>query len=337
MKQNWLMKSLMGEKKNLAVCISLDVEEEGLFSGSYQAWNCSVTNVQRLRKLEPLCRELGFPLTLLCTHSVFDNPEARKTLEYMRDTCGAEIGAHLHHWSTPPYDKSSLQSPPLRSGVLSRDTLRKRLEVLLNAGRDFQGAPLECFRMGRWDLLASWRPMLSESGILIDSSICPLRHFAGGPNHFSAPSDPYWVRGKDKLLLEAPITQIPLNGAIAKMWDSLCGKNQYLRDRFHFFGAASANPFWHGPGIMRLATRLHSMRGGKVLSIFWHSSEMLPGASPHTPDEEAANTFLEKIFKFGRWLNENYNVKAITMRELYQMAPDFSFDDYAEDSDNRDW
>lgn len=62
------MKSLMGEKKNLAVCISLDVEEEGLFSGSYQAWNCSVTNVQRLRKLEPLCRELGFPLTLLCTH-----------------------------------------------------------------------------------------------------------------------------------------------------------------------------------------------------------------------------------------------------------------------------
>ena len=79
------------------------------------------------------------------------------------------------------------------------------------------------------------------------------------------------------------------------------------------------------------------MRGGKVLSIFWHSSEMLPGASPHTPDEEAANTFLEKTFKFGRWLNENYNVKAITMRELYQMAPDFSFDDYAEDSDNRDW
>ena len=86
------------------------------FSGSYQAWNCSVTNVQRLRKLEPLCRGTWFPLTLLCTHSVFDNPEARKTLWIHERHMRRWNRAHLHHWSTPPYDKSSLQSPPLRSG-----------------------------------------------------------------------------------------------------------------------------------------------------------------------------------------------------------------------------
>lgn len=311
-------------KPDLAVCISLDVEEEGLFSGNYPGKNCSVANVALLKRLEPLTRELGLPLTLLCTHSVFANADARKTLEYMRDKCGAEIGAHLHHWSTPPFSENE-SGPPVKSGLLPRDLLQKRLEALLDAGRDFQGAPLESFRMGRWDLLSSWRPMLADMGILTDSSICPLRHFPNGPNHFSAPADPYWVGGGANPFLEAPITQIPLNGAIARIWNKIAGKSQALRDKFHFFGAASANPYWHGPQIMRLAANLHSMRGGKVLSMFWHSSEMLAGASPHVPDETSANAYLEKIFSFGRWLNDKFNVKGVTMRELYELAPELDF------------
>ncbi len=83
------------------------------------------------------------------------------------------------------------------------------------------------------------------------------------------------------------------------MWDSFFVVKSVFERPFPLFWSSKRQSFWHGPGIMRLATRLHSMRGGKVLSIFWHSSEMLPGASPHTPDEEAANTFLEKSSNSG--------------------------------------
>ena len=152
----------------LRVIVSLDVEEEGLFSGNYAATGCGVRNVALLRRLAPLTRELGFPLTLFCAHTVFANSEACEHLAWMRDHCDAEIAAHLHHWSTPPLDEgqhtppahTEKHGPPIRTDRLPRQLLRQRLRTLLDAGRDFQGAPLTSFRMGRWDLKASVRPLL---------------------------------------------------------------------------------------------------------------------------------------------------------------------------------
>ncbi len=92
-----------GARPPLRVVISLDVEEEGLFSGRYAATGCGVRNVELLPRLAPLCRDLGFPLTLFCAYTVFASAPGRAVLARMRDDYGAEIGAHLHHWSTPPW------------------------------------------------------------------------------------------------------------------------------------------------------------------------------------------------------------------------------------------
>lgn len=172
----------------LRVIVSLDVEEEGLFSGRYAATGCGVRNVALLRELAPLTQELGFPLTLFCAHTVFASAEARPHLAWLRDHYGAEIAAHLHHWSTPPLSEGPLaDGPPPRTDTLPRPLLRARLHTLLQAGRDFQGAPLTSFRMGRWDCKAVLRPLLAAEGITLDSSVCPLRVFDhAGPDHFLA-------------------------------------------------------------------------------------------------------------------------------------------------------
>lgn len=317
--------STPGAKPPLRVIVSLDVEEEGLFSGKYAATHCGVRNVALLPLLAPLSDELGFPLTLFCAHTVFADAACCRVLESMRDRHGAEIAAHLHHWSTPPLDAApSAGGPPARTDKLPRDLLRRRLQTLLDEGARFNGAPLTSFRMGRWDLKKSVRPLLAEAGITLDSSVCPLRSFAGGADHFLAPADPYWVEGDGPTrLLEAPITQIPLARTLPRLWYGLSPRR--CLDSFHFWGALSANPFWHGPCAMRWAVRLHHARGGRVLSLFWHSSEMLPGGSPHMPDERSARAFRERLFAFFRWLRDTFTVQGCTAAGLRAEADSLFF------------
>ncbi|GHU94970.1 hypothetical protein AGMMS49974_05460 [Deltaproteobacteria bacterium] len=315
------------DKQPLFVIVSLDVEEEGLFSGRYAAAGCGVRNVALLPRLAPLTRELNFPLTLFCAYTVLADPETRATLAFMRDDLGAEIGAHLHHWSTHPLTAETRAGtcPPERTHRLERNLLRRRLRTLLVTGQELQSAPLTSFRMGRWDLKSQVRPLLAEAGITLDSSVCPLRAYPGGPDHFLAPADPYWAEDAPGLrLLEAPITQIALLPELARCWHAIASP-PLLLDSFHFWGVASANPVWHSSRIMRLASRLHAARGGRVLHLFWHSSEMLPGASPNVPDQSATDALLQKIYRFLQWLKETFSVQGITAAQLYNLAPSLSF------------
>jgi hypothetical protein len=312
-------------KAPLCVIVSLDVEEEGLFSGRYPAAGCGVRNVALLPRLAPLTRELGFPLTLFCAYTVFDDVDARRVLAFMRDECGAEIAAHLHHWSTPPLLSAGGEiKTPERTHRMRDSLLRQRLDSLLTAGRRFQGSPLTSFRMGRWDLKSTLRPLLGEFGITLDSSVCPLRAFEGGADHFLAPADPYWTGDTGQGLLESPVTQIAAVPWLARLWHKHVRRPSLL-DSFHYWGAVSANPVWHSEGIMRLAARLHVSRGGRVLHLFWHSSEMLPGASPHVPDEAASRALFKKICSFLKWLKENFTVCAVTAAQLRNAAASFNF------------
>ena len=53
---------------------------------------------------------------------------------------------------------------------------------------------------------------------------------------------------------------------------------------------------------MQLAAHLHRRRGGRVLTMFFHSSELKPGASRLFPTEAAVSRFVEKIRTFLTWL-----------------------------------
>lgn len=302
----------------LYVCISLDTEEEGLFSGVYQSISPPVTNIAHLERLVPLTAELGFPLTFFCSYAVLENDNAWSVIKEFVSSYRAEAGAHLHHWSTPPWTPPS-QGEPTRTHKLPLSLLSERLANLLKLGHLRLTHPMTSFRMGRWDLKRSLLPLLASHGIKVDSSICPLRVFKNGPNHFIADANPYWVATEYGKILEAPITQIPLSRSAAKLWAHLWAKKPHVLDTFHFFGALSANPVWHSLAIMKLATKLYYARGGNVLNFFWHSSELLPGASPNVPSDDAANALIKKINTFCRWLRTQFDVIPITATQLVEL------------------
>ncbi len=308
-------------RRPLTVLVTLDVEEEGLFSGTYRRRDPGVANVARLRRLAPLCDDLGLPLTLLCSHAVFRSADACRVLEEMRDRHGCEIGAHLHHWSTPPYESDEIvcRSRPPRTDAIDRGLLEARLDSLLREGAGFQGAPLTSFRMGRWDCKNVLFPMLSGRGILVDSSICPLRVHRDGADHFMAPNQPYWALGRATPFLEIPLTQIPLLTFLPGLWQR-CFARSARRDDFHFLAALSGCPFWHGDAVMRLCVRLLRLRRQDVLCVFWHSTEIAAGCSPHVPDAKAADRVVARIMNFFRWIRERVPSRGMTMTAFCREA-----------------
>lgn len=145
--------------------------------------------------------------------------------------------------------------------------------------------------MGRWDLHRQHWPLLAAAGILCDASVRPL-HCASSPlqraDHFDAPADPYWVAAGSSKIFEVPLTVTPLMPHLPALLRTLpdpTGKK--MRAGLKKWGALALLPVYHPLWAMCAVTKLFAARGGQVLSLTWHSSEMMPGGTPHLPDAAA--------------------------------------------------
>lgn len=291
---------------SVLVVFSVDVEEEGLFSGRYAASGSGVTNVAQLSRLEFLTREFALPLTLLCTHPVLADSGCAALLRRMQDGLGAELGCHLHPWNTPPFhgpaDESSLSWSP--SQDMSAEALDAKLATLVCACRAVSGRTPISFRMGRFDLGPRVRGLLAGHGLRVDSSLVPLSFNPALPETFLAPTDPHPLCPG---VLEAPLTMAALsprlrNAAWAVAQRLPARPREALLRGFQSVAAAGTQPVWYPLASMKLGAKLHLKRGGRVVHIFLHSSELAPGACPHLPDEAGVARLITRIRDFLRWL-----------------------------------
>jgi hypothetical protein len=310
----------------MKLAISIDVEEEGLFSGEYARTPPGVSNVAQLKRLEFIPREFGIPLTLLVTYQVARDPEAREVLKYWRDRYGTEIGAHLHPWNTPPF--IDLPEPePVRSEKIPLPILREKLANLLSTIKGGLGVEPRAFRMGRFDWGPKILSLLLEMGLKVDTSMVPLTQKVGGPDYFLAPNDPFRLEGRDAsagTLVEVPLTMVPVWPPAARLIYRLStafpgDRGKRLRSWFPYVLATGIHPVWFPLPSMRLAVKLHRGRGGRVLNMFLHSTELAPGGNPQFPTEAAVTRLVQKIRTFLTWLQKTGPVEGVTLAKLYEM------------------
>ncbi|MHC1745029.1 MAG: hypothetical protein AB9873_18655 [Syntrophobacteraceae bacterium] len=306
----------------MKLVISIDVEEEGLFCRRYSRRPPGVENVAHLRRIEPISRELGVPLTLLVTHPVACSASCQRALRFWRDELQAELGAHLHPWNTPPFHEMA-HPEPVPSDILPASVLSAKLESLVTALRRNLDVVPRAFRMGRFDFGAQVASLLPRYGFQIDSSVVPLRT-VDGVDHFRAPRDPYWLHpsGEESLVLEVPLTMIPVSESIARtvyrMARSLpTRKGVLLLSAFRHLAVLGIHPAWHPLDSMKWAVRLHRRRGGRVLHMFLHSSELAPGATPQFPSEAAVRRLVGKLGAFLSWLLRTGPVEPVRLSDLY--------------------
>jgi len=318
----------------LYLVITIDVEEEGLFSGKYPRSGAGVANVAELARLEFVHQEFGFPLTLLATYPVAQDPAARGVLAAWHQERGAEIGVHLHPWNTPPF--TDLPDPePIATAKLPLTLMEAKLKSLVECLTGKFPAPPRSFRMGRFDWSPGLLKLLPGCGLRVDTSMVPLTFKGDGPQNFLTPPDPFWlqVAGSPGVkLLEAPVTMVPVWQASAKAVHRLAGllpgkAGKALLSRYRFVGAAGIHPAWFPQFSMRLAASLHKRRGGRVLTLFLHSSELFPGGSPDFPDAAAVDRLVAKLRGFLAWLVKQGPVTGLTLSGLYDLLASNPWDD----------
>jgi hypothetical protein len=311
----------------MQLAFTIDVEEEGLFSGSYLTGNPPLHNISSLSLLDPIVSEFDLRPTLLVSYHAVRDGYQRDYINDLGRRWRAEIGAHLHPWNTPPLVDLPYRQP-VPSELMPREILTAKMGSLWRALADMGVVPTS-FRMGRFNLGPKMFSILSDTAIIVDSSVAPMRSYYGGPKHLGAPTDPYYPDPADPArpgrsnILEVPLTIVPIlagSGAIFGRLEPLpFPLNRLTAWTAQYLASLAAQPVGMGLRRLKLACRLHRQRGGRVLTVLLHSSELMPGGCPRHPRCEQVTGFLRRLHAFLSWVRSDLQAEPVTLSDLARL------------------
>lgn len=300
--------------------ITVDVEADNQWQ---RPSGMSVENIKFLARFQDLCQKYNFPPTYFVTHEVASSQDSVDILKKFQKN-GAEIGAHLHPWSTPPFFNSidfELNHHRFPS-ELSKEELNSKLKNLTDLiTKNFNTKPTS-FRAGRWGVNEEVVLALEKNAYLVDSSVTPKINWllvnssedTHSPDFSEANIYPYFPDYNNMLIAgESSVLEVPMtilytgifsaeknifsnyfvkmpNSFFKKLLNHIFFRQKWLRI-FH----NSKTKDWEAVYKSAVVNNL------PVLEFMIHSSELMPGASPYAKTADSVDVIyskLESMFKF---------------------------------------
>jgi len=282
----------------------------------------STENVGYWEHFQRICLQRGVPPTYLVTSEIVADPAARALLRAWVGAGEAEVGAHLHPWTTPPFreEPGLCFNDPAHAFMseLPLDLVRAKLQTLADQIHHTLGVRPTAFRAGRFGLSNSCAQILAELGYLVDSSVTPLTRWTahqglpngpGGPDFSAHSSAPFVIEGTgDPGLLEIPVTVAPTHACLRR-FPTLARRYQRsipvraLRKASRGYWPRP-QPVWlhpahfeHTEADLRNAYD-RQIKDAGIAVMMLHSSELMPGGSPLTPTRESVLTVLSRVETF---------------------------------------
>jgi hypothetical protein len=282
-------------------------------------------NVSYWPAFQRICQTYGVTPTYLVTSEMAQDRSAAALLAKWTRDDQAEVGAHLHVWSTAPF----VDAPGLRfndpvhlfESSLTGDLLRAKLQTLTTQITKNIGVTPRSYRAGRFGIGRSTVEVLGELGYLVDSSVTPLVAWGDesspltrehGPDFRHHTAVPFRLaHSGDPGVLELPVTVV-IGSRVARAHPLLT--RAYL-------GRASqvarklgrrqhAEPMWLRPlahqtagDLVRVWNTAEEMGLPSAVMMF-HSSELMPGGSPHRPTRRSITALLATLDQFFRHVLE---------------------------------
>ena len=314
----------------ILLIVSVDTEED-----NWQPRRDGVTieNIHELPRLDALFQRLGVRATYFTTYQVAIHEWAAATLRQLQEG-GAEIGAHLHPWNTPPLDEPFLPRNSMLKNLAPALQLAK-LERLTALLRKVIGAQPLVFRAGRYGLGRDTIPALIRCGYQIDSSVTPYvswEAFDDGPTFIGAPLDMYRLGGGSDVRTPEPdgeLLELPMSIGYSRLpFDVWSGVHRVLTARalhpLHLLGLAARvrlikriflSPEMHSVADMLTLSRRLIDQGVRHLHLFFHSPSLRPGLSPFVADAAGVERFYRTIASYVEGLGRMTSLAFATISE----------------------
>lgn len=285
--------------RSIPLIVSIDTEEDNWLP---RRGGVTIENIRELPRLDTQLRRLGVRATYFTTYHVAIHGWAAATLKQLQ-AGGAEIGAHLHPWNTPPLDEPFVPRNSMLKN-LPPDLQATKLERLTAALEAAVGTRPRVFRAGRYGLGAATVPALIRSGYRVDSSVTPFvswERVDDGPSFVGAPLNAYRLGAGGDVRIpdpQGPLLEIPMSTGYNRtpfgVWDRI---RRLLEARalrpLHLAGVASRtglikrislSPEIHSAADMLTLSRRLIDQGAQHLHLFFHSPSLRPGLSPYSSD-----------------------------------------------------
>jgi hypothetical protein len=314
--------------------ISIDTEGDNQWDHGREL---TVENIKFVPRFQNLCEKYFIKPTYLVTSEVCEDQFAREIFSEYSLKEKAEIGTHLHSWTTPPFkDKAGFRfNDPNHAFAteLPEDLLNEKIKILTNQiEASFGKRPLS-FRSGRFGFSENVARILLDNSYLVDSSVTPYINWSGhkgipggqgGSDHLDSTPYPYMYDFDKGSLLEIPVTILPTrfplnkNNTIARHYFRNVDNSIFLRAfrkvLFH------NQPLWLRPHL-RMDINLFDELLNETINLklpyivmMFHSSELMPGCSIYRTDKEAIEKLYDLLERFFVILH-NKNIGSVTLTE----------------------
>jgi len=301
----------------MKLAVTIDTEADGQWRPGVPL---TTRNVAFWEPFQELCDTHGVPPTYLVATEIVEDGRARDLLSGWTRRGAAEVGAHLHPWTTPPFaDRPGLRfNDPAHAfpSQLPDDLLHEKTAVLTDHITAAFGARPTSYRAGRFGLDVRGAKHLADEGYVVDSSVTPLwswRRYPGlggegGPDFRRHTPRPFHILGAGSPgLLEIPVTLFATYGplrrsrALLEAYRSLPVRaiRKVLLSRWLL-----PQPMWLTPDPRYSAADLAGVwrcaedAGLETAVMMFHSSELMPGGSPFRPDARSVVELLACLAEF---------------------------------------
>lgn len=314
--------------------ISIDTEGDNQWD---HGRDLTVENIKYVPRFQDLCNKYFIRPTYLVTSEVCDDPFAKEIFQDYLKADKAEIGAHLHSWTTPPFqDREGYRFNDENHAFateLPGELLEEKVRYLTDQIESSFGVQPLSFRSGRFGFNSRLARILSENKYLVDSSVTPYSSWsihkgipggAGGPDFIDKTAFPYEYRFDKTSLVEIPVTILPTrfplnrypdlaghyfknvdNNFILKVFRKLFFVNQPMWFRPHS---------WMNMGLFKeLLSESQYLKLPFIVMMF-HSSELMPGCSIYRTDSDSIERLYELLEDFFILLQKE-NIASVTLTE----------------------